>query len=278
MYQKTKKKLWISFLCLIVICIVIFAWMYQFLGEKNEETVTEIGMIYMSEMNRQLEQKYSSIIDLRRSQVEGILKRTSPDSVVYDEQMLEEMRLNASVRNALYMGFYTRAGDNETIYGEPLEPDSADEFQRLLNGEIQVTSCLLADGKKMLLLGSEAEYPMSGGRTSELLVVGFDMEDLEQALVTQEENALVYTHIIQADGNFVVRNGYDGWANYYQYLEDNIREYNGKTPEVYVQELREAIEKDTEYSELVLVAESHRHLYCTPLPGSAWHLDRKSVV
>lgn len=272
MYQKTKKKLWISFLCLIVICIVIFAWMYQFLGEKNEETVTEIGMIYMSEMNRQLEQKYSSIIDLRRSQVEGILKRTSPDSVVYDEQMLEEMRLNASVRNALYMGFYTRAGDNETIYGEPLEPDSADEFQRLLNGEIQVTSCLLADGKKMLLLGSEAEYPMSGGRTSELLVVGFDMEDLEQALVTQEENALVYTHIIQADGNFVVRNGYDGWFNYYQYLEDNIREYNGKTPEVYVQELREAIEKDTEYSELVLVAESHRHLYCTPLPGSAWHL------
>ena len=272
MYQKTKKKLWISFLCLIVICIVIFAWMYQFLGEKNEETVTEIGMIYMSEMNRQLEQKYSSIIDLRRSQVEGILKRTSPDSVVYDEQMLEEMRLNASVRNALYMGFYTRGGDNETIYGEPLELDSADEFQRLLNGEIQVTSCLLADGKKMLLLGIEAEYPMSGGRTSELLIVGFDMEDLEQALVTQEENALVYTHIIQADGNFVVRNGYDGWSNYYQYLEDNIREYNGKTPGTYVQDLREAIENDSEYSELVLVEKSHRHLYCTPLPGSAWHL------
>lgn len=272
MYQKTKKKLWISFLCLIVICIVIFAWMYQFLGEKNEETVTEIGMIYMSEMNRQLEQKYSSIIDLRRSQVEGILKRTSPDSVVYDEQMLEEMRLNASVRNALYMGFYTRGGDNETIYGEPLELDSADEFQRLLNGEIQVTSCLLADGKKMLLLGIEAEYPMSGGRTSELLIVGFDMEDLEQALVTQEENALVYTHIIQDDGNFVVRNGYDGWSNYYQYLEDNIREYNGKTPGTYVQDLREAIENDSEYSELVLVEKSHRHLYCTPLPGSAWHL------
>ena len=76
MYQKTKKKLWVSFLCLIVICIVIFAWMYQFLGEKNEQTVNEIGMIYMSEMNRQLEQKYSTIIDLRKSQVEGIDRKS----------------------------------------------------------------------------------------------------------------------------------------------------------------------------------------------------------
>lgn len=272
MYQKTKKKLWISFLCLIVICIVIFAWMYRFLGEKNEETVTEIGMIYMSEMNRQLEQKYSTIIDLRKSQVEGILKRTSPDSVSYDEQMLEEMRLNASVRNALYMGFYTKDGENETIYGEPLELENAEEFQALLDREIQVASCQLANGKKMILLGAEADYPMSGGRTSELLVVGFDMEDLEQALVTQEENALVYTHIIQADGTFVVRNGYDGWYNYYQYLGDNIKEFNGKTPDEYVQELQKAIQENKEYSELIFVDNSHRHLYCTPLPGSAWYL------
>lgn len=40
MYQKTKKKLWVSFLCLIVICIVIFAWMYQFLGEKMNRQST----------------------------------------------------------------------------------------------------------------------------------------------------------------------------------------------------------------------------------------------
>ncbi len=218
MYQKTKKKLWVSFLCLIVICIVIFAWMYQFLGEKNEQTVNEIGMIYMSEMNRQLEQKYSTIIDLRKSQVEGILKRTSPETVSYDEQMLEEMRLNASVRSAVYMGFYTENGANEVIYGEPVEMENTEEFQRFLNGEIQITSCLSADGEKILILGVEAEYPMKDGGKSELLVVGFSMEDLEKALVTQEENALVYTHIIEEDGSFVVRTGYDGWSNYYDYI------------------------------------------------------------
>lgn len=272
MYGKTQKKLWISFLGLIIICILIFAWIYKFLGEKNEETVTEIGMIYMSEMSRQLEQKYSTIIDLRRSQVEGILKRTSPESVSYDEEMLEEMRLNANVRNASYMVFYTRDGAYENIYGGPLVINDAEEFQSLLKGGIQVTSCLSEAGEKMIILGVEAEYPMKDGGKSELLVVGFKMEDLEKALITQEENALVYTHIIRADGNFVVRNGYEGWSNYYEYLENNIEEYNGKTPEEYAQELQKAVEENEKYSELVLVGESHRHLYCTPLPESDWYL------
>lgn len=272
MYQKTKKKLWVSFLCLIIICIVIFAWMYQFLGEKNEETVTEIGMIYMSEMNRQLEQKYSTIIELRRSQVEGILKRTSPKNVSYSGQMLEEMRLNASVRNATYMGFYRRSGESELIYGHSIEPENMEEFQRLLNGEIQVTSSLSEDGKKIIILGMEADYPMNDGGRSELLVVGFYMEDLEKALVTQEENALVYTHIIQADGSFVVRNGYEGWANYYDYMENNIDGYEGRTSDDYVEELQNAIRDQQEFSELVQVGESHRHIYCTPLPGSDWYL------
>lgn len=272
MYGKTQKKLWISFLGLIIICIVIFAWIYKFLGEKNEETVTEIGMIYMSEMNRQLEQKYSTIIDLRRSQVEGILKRTSPESVSYDEAMLEEMRLNASVRNASYMGFHRRNGEYEIIYGETLVINDTEEFESFLNGEIQVMSCLSENGEKVIIFWVEAEYPMKDGGQSELLIVGFNMENLERALVTQEKNALVYTHIIQADGNFVVRNGYEGWLNYYDYLENNIEEYNGKTPEEYRQELQDAVDEKKEYSELILVGGSHRHLYCTPLPGSDWYL------
>lgn len=270
MHQKTKRRLWTSFLGLIIICIFIFAWIYKFLGEKNEESVTEIGTIYMSEMSRQLEQKYSTIIDLRMSQVEGILKRTVPESVDYDEQMLEEMRLNASVRNAVYMGFYKKDGTNETVYGEPVEINDAEEF--LLNGEIQVTSGLSESGNRVILLGADADYPMENGERSELLVVGFDMEDLEEALVTQKENALVYTHIIQENGDFVVRAGYEGWANYYDYLEDNIREYNGKLPEDCILELQNAVKEKKECMEIILVGDSRRNLYCTPLPGSNWSL------
>lgn len=272
MYQKTKKKLWFSFSGLIIICIVIFAWIYRFLGEKNEETVTKIGMTYMSEMNRQLEQKYSTIIDMRRAQVEGILRRTPPESVNYDEAMLKEMRLNANVRNVSYMGFYTRDGEGETIYGEPVELEDTKEFERFLHGEIQVTSCLSKSGAKVIILGVEAAYPMKDGEKSELLVVGFNMENLEKALVTQEENALVYTHIIRDDGNFVVRNGYEGWTNYYDYIENNIEKYNGKTPQEYTEELKDAAAQNEAYSELILLGESYRHLYCTPLPGSDWYL------
>ena len=47
----------------------------------------------MSEMSRQLKEKFTAIIDLRLSQVEGIVKRTPPGSVTYGQEMIEELAL-----------------------------------------------------------------------------------------------------------------------------------------------------------------------------------------
>lgn len=272
MYQKTKKFLWISFISVIIFCIVIFAWISKYLGDKSEETVTEIGKIYMSEMNRQLEQKFSTIIELRISQVEGILMRTPPSSVTYGEEMLEEMQLNASVRNATYMGLYRRNGDNEKIYGVSVELEDMKEFQNFLDGDIQVTSCYDEEGKHVVILGVQADYPMGDGGTSELLVVGFLMDNLEEALVTQTENSLLHTYILQDEGNFVVRKEYKGCSNLFEYLEGHILESNGKTPEQQIQEMKEAQHSSMEYSAVVLTVEGRKHMYCTSLPDSNWYL------
>lgn len=272
MYQKTKKFLWISFLSVIIFCIVIFAWVYKYLGDKSEETVTEIGKIYMSEMNRQLEQKFSTIIELRISQVEGILMRTPPVSVAYGEEMLEEMQLNASVRNATYMGLYRRNGDNEKIYGVSVELEDKEEFQNFLDGEIQVTSCFDEKGEHVVILGAEAAYPMGDGGTSELLVVGFLMDNLEEALVKQTENSLVHTYILQDEGNFVVRREYEGRTNLFDYLEGHILELNGKTPQQQIQEMKEAQDSSAEYSAVILTPDGRKQMYCSPLPDSDWYL------
>lgn len=272
MYQKTKKFLWVSFFSVIIFCIVIFAWVYKYLGDKSEETVTEIGEIYMSEMNRQLEEKFSTIIELRISQVEGILKRTPPESVTYGEEMLEKMRLNASVRNATYMGLYRRNGENEKIYGESVRLEDQEEFQSFLDGDIQETSCFDEKGNHVVILGAEAAYPMSDGGRSEMLVVGFLMENLENALVRQTENSLVNTYILQDEGNFVVRKEYKGSVNLFEYLEGHLLELNGKTAEEQIQEMKEAQHSGAEYSAVVLTPEGRKQMYCSSLPGSDWYL------
>ena len=272
MYRTGKKFLWVSFISVIIFCMVIFAWIYKYLGDKSEETVTEIGKIYMSEMNRQIEQKFTTVIELRMSQVEGILMRTPPESVTYNEQMLEEMELNASVRNVTYLGLYRRNGENEMLYGEPVQLDNTEEHQCFLDGELQVTSCFDEDGNHVVILGAEAAYPMKDGGKSDLLVVGFLMDNLEASLVEQREDSMLYTYLLQQGGDFVVRGEYARRGNYLEYLMESIQEFNGKPPEQQVQEIGTALDSRQEYSTLILANDGRRHLYCTPLPDTSWSL------
>ena len=73
--SKTKNLLFISFTCLIAICIAVFTWITITMAKRSEASISDIGMIYMSEMSKQMQQKFSAIIDLRLSQVRGIVGR-----------------------------------------------------------------------------------------------------------------------------------------------------------------------------------------------------------
>ena len=74
MFIRTKKFLWISFSSLIILSIAVFIWISISMTRKSEAAITEIGKIYMSEMNSQIQQKFKAIVELRLSQVEGIVQ------------------------------------------------------------------------------------------------------------------------------------------------------------------------------------------------------------
>ncbi|MCI8833843.1 MAG: response regulator [Ruminococcus sp.] len=273
MFQKTKKFLWFSFSALILLCIVMFSWVMISMSQRSEETVSEIGNIYMSEMNRQLQQKFTTVINLHLEQLEGIIERTPPESVTYSEEMIEEMQLNASVRGFSYMGFYRSDGTNETIYGNHIEVEDTEEWRSFLTDESkQVTYCYDEAGEKILLLGKNAVYPMSDGGESELLVAGFQMGYLEELLKLDEGSSLVYTHIIQSNGEYVVRSGTAFRDSFFERMRESYQTYNGKAPEYYVQELEQAIQNREDYSTHVMEEGVRNHLYCSPLPKSEWYL------
>ena len=75
MVGKTKNFLLFSFTCLIAVCIAVFTWITITMGKVSEASISDIGMIYMSEMSKQMQQKFSAIIELRLSQVRGIVGR-----------------------------------------------------------------------------------------------------------------------------------------------------------------------------------------------------------
>ena len=259
--------------CLVLLCVLIFLWLSSIMTGKSEEAINDVGKIYMSEMSTQLQQKFDAITASWVSQVEGIAKRTPPQEQVYGQAMLDDLALGASVREFEYLGLYTEDGEYEDVYGTPVTFLDEQEFHMAIGEEDKkITSGFNANDEKLLFFVIDAQYPMKGGKVSDVLVAGLPMSHLESALVLEEENSMVYSHIIRKDGKFVVRTGEAFRDNYFDRLRETISNNNQKNPETYVEEVQEAMQAEEEYSALLIVDDTHRHIYCAPLCNSEWYL------
>lgn len=263
-----------SIVCLILVCVVVFTVLTSFMSARTNESVEAINKVYMSEINIQLQQKFTSIIELRLSQVEGVIRRTVPQDQIFDEEMIKELKTSAEVREFAYLGFYTEDGKLEKIYGEDVSKDAGEDMAESLkrDGNI-VDHGLFESGEKILLLGCAAEYPMADGRHSTALVAGIQMEELNNALFLYDESAIVYTHIIDSEGMFVIRNSDAFRESYFERIEEEVGELQAKTASEYVRELKEAMDRGEDYYMMLHVNGEHRQVYCSALSeNTKWYL------
>lgn len=274
MADKTKKFLWSSLIGMVLVCIVVFVSLGVFTNTKTRESIQEISTIYMEELNLQLRQKFSSVVGLRLGQVQEIIRQTPGDKAVYGEALISELRDSAAVRNFSYVGFYTDGDGLTEISGEKLTlSDNRDAIEELKTTGNLVGMGTNEQGDKFLLLGHPAEYPMEDGRTSQALVAGVSMDYLNDALYLDENDRQVYSHIIDIDGNFVIRNGGAYRNSYFDRVLEEYGDYNGKTVQDYVQLLRKAMEEGQVYTDLVSIDGEERQIYCSPIEDSSgWYL------
>ncbi len=274
MFNKTKKFLISSVFGLVILCIVIFVILGSVMSRKSYNAINAVGMLYMSEMSVQLQQKFNAVIDLQKSRVQAVIKRTPPEKSVYGEEMLEDLYLSAEIREFEHFGMYRKDGAHETVYGEEIDFLSEEEFQDTLNIEEKViTSGYSESGRKLLLLVVDAAYPMGDGGTSDVVVAGIPMDYLETALVLEGDGTMVYSHIIRRDGDFVVRTGGAFRNNYFVRIQETVSDKNEESPEEYVRQFRSAIEEAEDYSVLILDNSNvHQHMYAAPLDGTDWYL------
>lgn len=173
MVKNTIGFLKISLIAILALCIGVFLSMTNYMVRQSETAINDIGEIYMSAMSSQLRIHFESIIDLRLSQVEGIVERTPPNTVTYGEKMLEELTISAEVRSFTHLGLY-RAGDGiELIYGDEMKlPNAAPFYESLNNGDKKVATAYTETNGETLVLGVPAVYPMKDGKSSTALIVG----------------------------------------------------------------------------------------------------------
>lgn len=273
MEKKINRFLLISLIGAVIVCSAVFFGTTAIMQGETTNTISEIGEIYMTEMNQQVQEKFVSIIDLRISQVEGVIRRTPPNTSKYNRDIINQLKTSAEVREFEYLALYRKNGESEIIYGSKITAKNQDEFKKVLSDDnLKVTSGHNTKGKHLLLLGIPAKYVMKNGKTSDILVAGISMDSLSKNLFLYTDENRAYSHILDDNGNFVIRSGDAYRDSYFDRIDEMYEEYNGKTVTQYKKEIQDAMINDKSYSTVVSVDGERRHLYISSLPGSDWHL------
>lgn len=274
MDKKIKKFLRNSFIIMFILCIIVFWGLWMFMSGRTGRSIMEITEIYMSEINIQLQQKFSSVVDLRLQQVNSIVRQHEPEKVLDSQELLEDLKTSGDVRSFTHLGFYTEDGTLEMIYGKQVEINkNTDVASSLVNNGNIVAQGVDESGERLLILGQTAEYPMKDGRRSVALVAGLSMDYLNQALFLYTDDSIAYSHIIDSDGSFVIRNADAYRDNYFKRIQGEFEKLDGKDAERYVKELREAMDEHRDYSTQISVRGERRHIYCSPISeNSKWYL------
>lgn len=262
MGAKFNKFLRYSFVGIIILCILVFSFLMIFMSRNTEKSIREVNNIYMSEMSIQLQQKFQSILDLRLEQVDAIIKGTPPNTVTYGEEMFNELRTSVEFIGFSYLGLYSEDGELESIYGEDISNNNND-IKILWNNDGNIIEQAFDKNKnKILLVGKAANYPMNNGKNSIALIAGISMEYLNESLYLYLEGAMVYSHIINTNGEFIIRNAGEYKGSYFERIRTVIdEEYRDE----YASGLREAMDKGEKYSTFVLSDGEGRYIYCSPI-------------
>ncbi len=262
----------VSVIVISIICVIVFTYLAVFMNKRSSETITEVGNIYMSGMSEQISMHFETTIDLRLSQLEALVE-TSHANLMDNNALRENLAYSAKARGFDYLAFYSTDGSFDMIYGNPLKVIDPEPFLTSLNKEEKkVAVGTDTAGNRIVILGVNAEYKMNNGKKCTALVAGLPTEYVQDTLLLDKNNSLVYSHIVRKNGSFVIRSGDAYRESYFDRIRALFDEFDVENAEKYISELTNAMYKDENYSVVLQIGKERRHLYCTKLSYSEWYL------
>lgn len=279
MKKKTIGFLFVSFVILVTVCLTTFSWMTNRMNRETKETMEDVGDIYIGEMSRQLQSHFASIIDLRLTMVSVMTMRTPVDKYAeYNDKLMEELKTAGEVRGFTYLAIYDASGEADVLYGTPMKiKRNASFLKAMQQGTSWLTMGTNQKGEDFLLMGAstvnyeKTGYPMSHGGRGICLVAGIPITYLDYNLSLDVDESLVYSHIIEKDGDFVIRNAGNNASNYFKWMEEHSSSENLEQNDK-IDKIRESLKENEEYCSILEVNGELRHIYFAPLPYSDWYL------
>ena len=273
MRNKINHFLFGSLIAVCIVCVGVFITLAAYLNRQNEETITQLGNIYMSSLAERISMHFESITDHRLVQMKTMTESIPPEYSADKESLTDWLLYNGQSRGYEALAYCGSDGTLEMVYGGQIEFSSDTAFlQTIESGTGGIAVGFGGDGERVALVYVPVSLDIPGTEGCVALVGQLPLSYIAETLSLEDDDTLVYSFVIRRDGNFVVRNSAAFRDNYFDRVLAIYEEVDGQTPEEYVAELQAAMEAGTDYSTMIQFEGERRHMYCSSLPNSVWYL------
>ncbi len=276
MKDKIKHFLAGSLVAVCIVCIAAFAALAVYLSRQNEQAVTQLGNIYMSNINDRISKHFGAISNQCLIPMTTFAENIPPMCESSKEEYYQWMTYYGHSRDYESISWCDSEGNIETIYGAPLQYSGPPIFlETLKNGEGRVAVGYNASGEQVVLMCAPVRLSIPGMENCVAMVGEMPISYLSEILsldTLEDKSTLIYSLVIRKDGTFVVRNSAAVRDNYFDRVRAIYAETDGQTPENYIAELEAAMQAGSDYSTMVQVDGVRQHMYASSLPNSVWYL------
>lgn len=257
-------------LVMLVLCMGVFSAVTLYALSRSDETIDGVSGAFMEQMSAQLRLNFSSELSLYRSELESARLAVAAANIESGSDARTVFAEQAASYSFSYAALYSTSGTADVLMGPAVELDDQGAFTaKVLAGEDAVTSGTAEDGTELLVFAVPVERRMLWGETSAMLAVGVPLADVVDALSLDVSITQVYTHIVRADGSFVLNSGSTDASSYLQLLRDN-EGLEGVRYDITADELARTFDEGGSAFYVANVNGERYASYLAPLDGTDW--------
>lgn len=269
MKNKTMNFLTVSIVIVIAACIILFVALGIFMNKKSDETLNDMGTIYMSGLNERISMHFETIIDMRFSSLQDVIDEL-PNEIKNGQAEIDYI---SAAHDFKYLALYDQDGNFDMLCGEPISLFDPDAFMRTMqNGDKKIAIGKTESGENIVIVGIPYSFTSSNGEKSLALTAGFPASEMERILALNEQSDIVFSHVIREDGSFVIKSVDAVRENYFDRIRMLFGDARAEHAEYHIENLKNAMANQEELSAIFDLGEERRHIYCTALPYSEWYL------
>lgn len=270
--RRTTRLIIVSFFILALISVGAFMSLSHYMSNVSQKSFNTVGNIYMSGINDHITAHFRTLIDLKLEQAEAVVE-VVPSAMNNTDELYEELIYRVNVRNFNYLALCSKDGNIEMLNGLQIQlADPEPFYNSLRNNEKKVAVGNDSVGREVVIFGVNAAYPMKNGETSIALITAVPIEYISTMLSTDEEQALIYSHIIRRDGSFIINDDDLGYTNYFNSLYGTEQQNDTSKIDSFIQNISSAMNNKEIFTGTLDLNGNSMQVYCTPLPYSEWHL------